>query len=180
MGGIILNIIKKYYPVSIANIPKIEKWLAQQAQKGLFLVDYKHLTFIFEQAQPNEKKYFIYISPLVDKKDSFLKEFYSIKGLYGRRKSKVKTATSLVHIVEIDESKIDNNYQCGLLSRNAYYQKYFLKMLIVTFIIGIISFALISAIQLMISLIFLCSCQILRYIALIIILKKQKSCMLKG
>lgn len=171
---------KKFFPVNIANIPKVEKWLEEQVQNGLLFVDYKYLTFTFEKIQPDEKKYFMYISPLIDKKDVFLGEFYSLKRLYGKRKSKIKESiTSLVHIVEIDLSKIDNDYKWVEISRNAYYQKYFLKMLIVALIIGIVSFVLISVQQLMIWLVFLSLFQILRYIVLIFILKNQKSRLLK-
>ena len=169
----------KFFPINIANIPKVEKWLEEQTKKGLLLVDYKYLTFTFEKTQPYERKYYIYISPLLDKKDIFLREFYSIKKLYGRRKSKIKS-TPLVHIVEIDVSKIDNDYKWGIISRNAYYQNYFFKMLIVSLVIGIVSFALIFVQQLMIWLVYLYLFQILRYIVLIAMLRKQKSCLLKN
>jgi len=172
--------IKNFFPVNIANIPKVEKWLEEQSQKGLLFVYYKHLTFTFEKTQPDEKKYFMYISPLIEKKDAFWGEFYSIKRLYGKRKSKVKKSiTSLVNIVEIDASKIDNNYKWGVISRNVCYQKYFLKMLIVAFIIGVVSFILTSVQQLMIWIVFLCLIQVLRCIVLIAILKRQKGSLLK-
>ena len=171
-----MKTIKKFFPVNIANILKVEKWLEEQARNGLLFVDYKYFTFTFKKTQPDEKKYFIYISPLIDKKDAFLGEFYSLKELYGKRKSKVKKSiTSLVNIAEIDISKIDNNYKWGLISRNAYYKKYFLKMLIVALIIGIVSFVLTSALQLMKWFVLLCLIQVLRCLVLIVILKKQKS-----
>ena len=177
MEVIIIRIIK-FFPINIPNIPKVEKWLEEQAKNGLLLVDYKCLIFTFEKSQPRDMKYYIYVSPLMDKGDVFLREFCFIKKLYGIRKSKVNE-NSLVHIAEIDISKIDNNYKLGALSRNEYYQKYFLKMLILAFVIGILSFALISVQKLMLWLAYLCLFQILRYTALIFILRKQKTCLFK-
>ena len=124
------QIVKKT-KINIVNIPKIEKWLEEQAQNGLSLVDYKNRTFIFEETKPKQSIYYVYISPIGDKKDFYLREFNSLKRLYGKRKSKLnKKKSGLLKIAEIDSSKIDDDYKWFALSRNAYYLKYNSKFLI--------------------------------------------------
>ena len=174
------QIVKKT-KINIVNIPKIEKWLEEQAQNGLSLVDYKNRTFIFEETKTKQSIYYVYISPLGDKKDFYLREFNSLKRLYGKRKSKLnKKKSKLIKIVEIDLSKIDDDYKWFAISRNAYYLKYNSKFLIIylcaSVILFVFSFFEKSIIYLLVIFLFL----LLHRFTFTLFLRKQKKTLLKN
>ena len=108
--------------------PKIEEWLRQQAQKGFRLVSYKRGRFAFVEAKPNERDYFVYVSPAGMKNDAFLGEFYYMKRLYGDRKWKLHSPSC--YITELRTDRMDDNFICVRFSRNTHYQKHYTRMLI--------------------------------------------------
>lgn len=167
--------------INIINIPRIEKWLEKQAQNGFSLVDYKNRTFTFEETKSKQSIYYIYISPLGDKKDSFLKEFYSLKRLYGKRKSKLnEKKNGIVKIAEIDSSKVDDDYKWFVISRNAYYLKYNFKFLIAYASISAIMFGFSFFEKSMIWLLFVFLLLFLHRFAFTIFLRKQRKTLLKN
>ena len=161
------------------NVAKIEKQLEEQAKNGQLLIEYKCSKLTFISTTPKIRKYFVYMSPLIDKHDSFLSEFYLMKRLYGARKSKLnKTEGSIVTIAEIDSSKVDDNYKCFAISRNAYYQKYYFKMLALSLAMNALPIAL-SFLEQRALWLFLLSISAFLYCgAMIILLKKQKNYLL--
>ena len=128
MGVGTLELVKIFRPFFFLQIPRIESWLSQQASKGLRVVSYKRGTFTFAKCKEKERVYYVYNSPLTDKNDPFLKQFFMLKGLYGKRKSEINKTLS--PIIEIDLQKIDKDYKFFALARNRYYQKHHTKMLL--------------------------------------------------
>lgn len=123
-----LKPIKKFRPFTFLQIFKIERWLREQAELGLRLIDYKFCTFYFLKCRSSTREYFIYKSPLLEKNDIFHLEFRGMKRWYGKRKSELNKL--LRDVIEIDNKKIDEKYNKYAIDRNFHYQKYCTKMLI--------------------------------------------------
>ena len=128
---------KVKYRLTIINTRNIEKWLENQTKNGLVPIEYKKSTFVFEEKKKKQRKYFVYVSPMLEKNDAFLNELYFLKSLYGNGKTITVSSMLLAEIIEIDLSKIDDNFKWFLIARNTHYLKYFSKMLILNLIFTI-------------------------------------------
>ena len=119
-------------PFSFVRIKKTEKWLTQQALKGYKLVKINAFNFVFEKSSPKKRIYFLYKSPMLEKNDKFLREYFSAKRRYSLPKSLV--CKTMYNAFEVDQSKIDKEYHTYFLSRTKHYLRYYYKL----FLIGLI------------------------------------------
>ena len=114
-----------FRPFVIMQIPKIEKWLKSQAEKGLKLTAYKLGCFTFESCNAKKREYFVFVDFLADKKSVFFTELFLLKKAYGKRNSLLNKNNDTV--IEIDSQKIDKNYKYSLLARTNYYIKQYFQ-----------------------------------------------------
>ena len=81
--------ITKFIPYTIDFIPQIEKYLEQQALIGNRLIENNFWTFVFEEATPQKREYFIYSPAFADKTDKFLSIYRFAKKKYQKKNSKL-------------------------------------------------------------------------------------------
>ena len=74
--------ITKFIPYTIDFIPQIEKYLEQQALIGNRLIEKNFWTFVFEEATPQKREYFIYSPAFADKTDKFYSSYLFAKKKY--------------------------------------------------------------------------------------------------
>ena len=138
------NTKRIFRPFTIFQLPKIEKWLKEQAKSGLKLIAYNRGVFTFSECEPKEREYYICSEFPYEKYDTFYNEFFKIERLYSLRKSTLNRANKVripsTTILEIDVRKIDADYEKSRALRTQHYTKQFKKCFIVFTIPSIIMF----------------------------------------
>jgi len=170
---IIMKTIKKFRPIFITGIPRIERWLRIQANLGYKLVDYKFFTFHFVKCKKQTREYLIYKYP--EKNDDFISEFFGIKMKYGCSKRKSELNNLTLDIIEIDPQKIDSFYQEFFKKGTIRYKKYYKKIILFNFIVSLV-FLGVSVFEFIIFSFFLVSLiPLLYYLISFLIIKKQEN-----
>lgn len=172
-----MNTVKIFRPFTILQIPQMEVWIKKQSEKGLKLIAYKHGWFTFMESQKRAREYFIYKSPLVDNKEPFLTDFFTLKRLYGKRKSALNKASCC--IVEVDEEKSTLDYRHFLLARNDYYQKHNTKLLIVMAILDILFSVMLFFSVMALMFLIMCVLPTIYFCISLFVLKHQKRVLIK-
>ena len=130
--------ITKFIPYTIDFIPQIEKYLEQQALIGNRLIEKNFWTFVFEEATPQKREYFIYSPAFADKTDKFYSSYLFAKKKYQKKNSKLNK--TLQSCFEIDQDKKDTHFYRK--SRTMYYLKYRIVFAIVYFLLLVVFSAL--------------------------------------
>ena len=171
------NTKRIFRPFTILQLPKIEKWLKEQAKSGLKLVAYNRGVFTFSECEPKEREYYICSEFPYEKYNTFYSEFFEIERLYSLRKSTLNRANKVripsTTILEIDVRKIDADYEKSRALRTQHYIRQFKKCFI-GFTIPFIIVFLTTIFQKEIwPLAAFYICHLLYFFLSIIILKKQ-------
>ena len=132
--------ITKFIPYPIDFIPQIEKYLEQQALIGNRLIEINFWTFVFEEATPQKREYFIYSPAFADKTDKFYSSYLFAKKKYQKKNSKLNK--TLQSCFEIDQDKKDTQFNFYRKSRTMYYLKYRIVFAIVYFLLLVVFSAL--------------------------------------
>ena len=123
----------KFRPFTILQIPKIERWLSEESERGFKLVSYKLGVFTFEECGARKREYFVFTDFLTDKKRLFSGELFLLRKLYSSRNSalnKNKT-NSISTVIEVDCAKVNEDYYHFLRSRADYYKRQYLQSTLV-------------------------------------------------
>ena len=128
------NTKRIFRPFTILQLPRIEKWLKEQAKSGLKLIAYNRGVFTFLECEPKEREYYICSDFPYEKYNTFYSEFFEIERLYSLRKSTLNRANKIrvpsTTILEIDVKKIDADYEKSRALRTHHYIKQFKKCIL--------------------------------------------------
>ena len=131
-----MNEIKKIIrPYTCATLGHIEKWLSHMATNGWVLIKVSGWIFFFEHGNKEQRLYCGYSA--FDRHQGIFHDFYSVKQLYKKAKSKLNKIEC--DFFEVDISKIDSKYTNFILFRNRYYLKQYIMLMIVGICLSIIS-----------------------------------------
>lgn len=134
-----------------ALVNRTEKWLKAKANSGWKLIGYHHCVFKFRKCNPCESEYLYYSGFGASKGLSF--DYHMIKKKYGKSNSELNKLN--IEIFEADVTKIDSGYFSFIKSRNSYFLRHYIALLVFWILALIYTVTVTSLINFNIYMIFL-------------------------
>ena len=166
MKTIIFYPFIKWYP------NRIERWLKKKSENGYKLVGISGCRFTFVQTYPREREYYIYSSPLFNKYDKFISEYYSARDRYSLKKSEINKGLNFAF--EVDINKIDKDFYSYRLTRNKHYSRYYYKFLLFGLLCSIFFFPLAFVENTFVLLLIISICVLINSIIALCFISKDK------
>lgn len=124
-----------FHPHIKAMVNQVENWLTEVSRDGWKLVDKKGWLFYFDKSKENEIQYFIYSG--FDSSPGIAYDFLRAKDRYSKSKSKLFELT--YDVFEVDQNKIDEEYNKYRMLRNRFYRSHYIKLAVFCLVFIVIS-----------------------------------------